>query len=83
MAAVTGGVAQFLVVRHHRAARLDFTFFVGRRGLRKLGFERQPIFEHWIGDELFSDRFTAAFGRIFAGSHFTLGFIEFSVAADA
>ena len=76
-------MAQFLVVRHHRAVRLDFAFLVGRRRFRKLWFERWQIFELWIGDELFGDRFTAAFGEFFAESHFTSGFIEFSVADDA
>ena len=74
-------MAQFLVVRHHRAARLDFTFLAGGDFGRLV--RAAADFERWIGDDFFGVRFAEAIGEIFAESHFTLGFIEFSVAADA
>ena len=74
-------MAQFLVVRHHRAARLDFAFLAGDDFGRLV--RAAADFVLWICDELFGVRFVEARGEIFAGSHFTLGFIEFSVATDA
>ena len=65
------------------ASRVLILLFVGRRGFRKLWFERSRFFERWIYHEHFGDSFAAASGDFIAVGFSSFHFCEFSAAVDA